>query len=98
METKKKFNIDDIVSFRFNKDCIRHNGEKGNYYLGGIDQGGKKGTILHYIQYVEKMNCWLIGVSVDIVNQNTKCYSMLESEFFEYGKQNNNSSELFPIY
>ena len=86
-----KFKIGDKVTYKDRDICIYDDGNIGNYYWHGTDQGGFVGTIKNIVCYIEEKECWKLYVTTSFDGE----YSMLESEFLEYDEQTN---DLFPIY
>ena len=92
---EKRFNVGDKITYKSNKDCVSSSGNKGFYYIGGVDQCGFIGKITGYEHYNKEMGCWMIRVT----SGNPRCdvFCMLECEFLEYDKPVV-TNELFPIY
>jgi hypothetical protein len=82
METEKRFNVGDEVTYLSFKDC-----PSKRYAHGGTDRGGGKGEVYKYSRYNADHDCWAIVVSLP--DSNELHYHMLESEFEEYLNQVN---------
>ena len=83
MEKEPKFKVNDTVTYKNSSDCKNIDNES-EYWYGGYNHAGFKGTVLEYLDYVNKMNCYKISVTTPEHN-----YSMLECEFEEYSNSTN---------
>jgi hypothetical protein len=75
-----RFKVGDTVTYKNREDCTHANGITISYYHGGNEQGGYKGKILEYYDYVPERGCYKMSVR----SRTGGAYSMLESEFEEY--------------
>lgn len=76
MEKERRFKAGDTVTYRFTRDLPNN-----KYNYGGECQGDYKGIIKEYRIYNEGAKCW----SILVTSGKDWCFSMLESEFLEFG-------------